>query len=455
MLDIKFIRENAELIKKIVREKRVVCDIDKLLKLDERRREHLHKLEMLKAGHNQESKGRKGKPTKEEITAMRKVADEIKVVEEGQRVYEEEYHALLWSVPNIVHESVPHGKDDTQNKVVRKVGKIPKFSFTPKEHWELGAALDIIDMPRASKVSGARFSYIKGKLALLQFALINFALATLTDEKKLAGIAKKAKLQVSTKPFIPVIPPVMMHPEVMQKMARLEPREERYHIEKDNLYLVGSAEHTLGPLHMDETLDEAALPIRYVGYSTSFRREAGSYGKDTKGILRVHQFDKVEMESFTTPEQGIVEQDFLIAIQEHLMQELGLPYQVVYKCTGDMGAPDFREYDIEAWMPGQNKYRETHTADYMTDYQARRLNTRYKPSPSPQPSPTRGEGEKSNSPPLMGGARGGWQFVHTNDATALAMSRTPIAIMENYQQANGSIKVPEVLIPFCGFDTIG
>ncbi|MDO8505058.1 MAG: serine--tRNA ligase [bacterium] len=440
MLDIRFIRENAALVKKIAKEKRVVCDIDNLLKLDERRREHLTKLEGLRAAQNQGSSGRKEKPSADELVKMKKLSEEIKVVEEGQKAFEDEFTVLMSQVPNIVHETVPEGKDESENKVVRKVGTPTKFNFTPKEHWELGAALGLIDSEQASKVSGARFVYLKGKLALLQFALINFAFSVATNEKILAEIAKKAKLKVSIKPFLPVIPPVLMRADVMQKMARLEPREERYHITGDDLYLVGSAEHTMGPLHMGETLDEKELPIRYIGYSTAFRREAGSYGKDTKGMIRVHQFDKVEFESFTSAGEGLVEQDFLIAIQEYMMQKLGIPYQVVFKCTGDMGAPDYREYDIEAWMPGQGKYRETHTADYMTDYQARRLNTRYKPTDS----------QKFSSDPI----RANSHFVHMNDATALAMSRIPVAIMENYQQKDGSIKVPEVLTKYCGFDTI-
>ncbi|MBI2552600.1 serine--tRNA ligase [Candidatus Uhrbacteria bacterium] len=451
MLDIKFIRENPELVKRVARGKRAEVDIDKLLKLDERRREHLHKTEMLKAKHNTQSKGRKEKPTREEIGELRKQAEEIRIAEHAQSTLQEEYDRLLWTVPNIVHDSVPDGKGEAENKVVRKVGKPPKFAFQPKEHWELGAALGILDFDRASKVSGSRFAYVKGKAALLQFALINFALSTLTNEKTLSKIAKDAKLKVVTKPFVPVIPPVMMRPEVMHKMARLEPREERYHIPSDDLYLVGSAEHTLGPLHMNEILNAEDLPIRYVGYSTSFRREAGTYGKDTKGIIRVHQFDKVEMESFAAPEQGIAEQDFMIAIQEYLMRELGIPYQVVFKCVGDMGAPDFREYDIEAWMPGQGKYRETHTADYMTDYQARRLNTKYRCATPPNLPFKRG-GNETVSPPLGGGVRGG--LVHTLDATALAISRTLVAIMENYQQQDGSLRVPKVLQKFCGFKTI-
>jgi seryl-tRNA synthetase len=223
----------------------------------------------------------------------------------------------------------------------------------------------------------------------------------------------------------------MIRPEVFQRMARLEPKEERYYIPSDDIYLIGSAEHTLGPLHMDETIQEDRLPIRYLGFSTAFRREAGSYGKDTRGILRVHQFDKLEMESFVSPEEGFAEQDFFVAIQEYLVHSLGLPYQVVAICTGDMGNPDVRQFDIEMWIPSQGKYRETHTSDYMGDYQARRLATKMK----------RKDGKT--------------EFVHMNDATAFAIGRTLIAIMENYQTADGKIMVPEVLQKYVGKKVIG
>lgn len=213
-------------------------------------------------------------------------------------------------------------------------------------------------------------------------------------------------------------------------MARLEPAEDKFRTQIDGLYLVGSAEHSLGPLFINETIDEKELPQRFVGYSTSFRREAGSYGEDTRGILRVHQFDKLEMESFTAPEASEKEQDFLIAIQEYLMQQLGIPYRVVAICTGDMGDPDYRQVDIEAWLPAQGKYRETHTADLMTDYQSRRLNSKVR----------RKNGETD--------------FVHMNDATAFAIGRTLIAILENYQNKDGSVKVPQVLRKYTGFKKI-
>jgi len=218
----------------------------------------------------------------------------------------------------------------------------------------------------------------------------------------------------------------------LNRMARLEPQEDRYQVKEDDLFLAGSAEHTLGPIHMDETLKENELPKRYIGYGTAFRREAGTYGKDTKGILRQHQFDKLEMQSFTLPETSLDEQNFIIAIQEYMMRELGLHYQVVQICTGDMAIPDYRQIDIETWMPGQDSYKETHTSDLNTSFQSRRLNTKVKRADS-----------KS-------------EFVHMNDATLFAVGRTLIAIMENYQQEDGTIKVPVVLQPFMGGkDTIG
>jgi len=224
----------------------------------------------------------------------------------------------------------------------------------------------------------------------------------------------------------------MIKPDVYVRMARLDPsqKEERYYLPKDDIYLIGSAEHTLGPLHIDEIVPEDKFPIRYLGFSTAFRREAGTYGKDTRGILRVHQFDKAEMESFTLPENSTKEQNFIVAIQEYLMQGLEIPYQVVMICTGDMGGPNYRQVDIETWLPGQNKYRETHTSDLMTDYQARRLKTKVK----------RKNGEL--------------ELAHMNDATAFAIGRTIIAILENYQQEDGSVVIPRVLREYVGKDKI-
>ena len=425
MLDINFIRENTELVKKAARDKKVEVDIDELLRLDEERRGLIFKIDELRQQKNQAAKDRdieKGRQVKEELDSLEKeFADG-----EGR------YTDLVIMVPNIPASDVPEGKDESENVVIRKWGEPKEFSFPVKDHIELGESLGIIDTEKASQVSGARFNYLKAEAVSLQFALIQYTFKVLQDTNLLKELALKISPDFSEKSFIPVLPPMMIKPEVYIKMARLDKTtvDERYHLHKDDLYLIGSAEHTLGPLHMDEILEEKRLPIRYIGYSSAFRREAGSYGKDTKGILRVHQFDKIEMESFSLPENSLKEQDFIVSIQEYLMQSLNIPYQVVMICTGDMGAPDARQIDIESWIPSQGKYRETHTSDLMTDFQARRLKTRVKRTD------------------------GSTQMVHMNDATAFAIGRTLVAILENYQQIDGSVKVPEVLLPFLNFSEI-
>lgn len=426
MLDIQYVREHIDEIRQNCENRGLTIDIRLLLDLDERRREKLKLVEALRAQRRQ---GSKNKPSQKQIERMRELGEDVKREETELETIEATWTELMQKLPNLTHESTPVGADETGNRVIRQWGKIPNFSFEPKEHWELGETLGIIDKESAAPVSGARFAYIKGDLALMHFALVQFTMHTLTQRSILEKIAQNSFLNVQTTPFIPVLPPVMIRPDVMQKMGRLEPRDERYYIQSDDIYLVGSAEHTLGPMHMDEIFTREQLPKRYIGFSTAFRREAGAYGKDTKGIFRVHQFDKLEMESFTTADDSLAEQDFLIAIQEYLMQQLNIPYQVVQKCTGDMGLPDYREFDIEAWLPGQRKYRETHTADHMSDFQARRLGIKV----------------KTNQ---------GTEFVHMNDATAIALSRTPVAIIENYQQSDGSILVPEVLRPYVGKDKI-
>jgi seryl-tRNA synthetase len=418
VLDIKFIRENPEIVKEAARNKGAGVDVDALLAVDERRRHVLRELEEKRAKQNTGSKA--GPKSPAELEDLKKLKEEIKLLEEERGCVQEEYEALMFKMPNIPSEDTPVGRDESANKILREVGRPPVFNFKPKEHWELGARLGVIDTERAAKVTGARFAYLKGGLGLLQFALIQLVLSVVTDEKILKKIIKKAGIDVTPKPFVPVVPPVFIKPESMQRMARLEPKEERYYVPSDDLYLVGSAEHTLGAMHMDEILAEEDLPVRYIGYSTAFRREAGSYGKDMKGILRVHQFDKLEMESFCLPDDSVKEQNLFVAVQEHLMHSLGVPYRVMQICTGDMGGPDARQIDIECWMPGQDRYRETHTADLMTDYQARRLNTKFK-------------------------RKGKSEFVHMNDATAIAIGRTIIAIMENCQTGKGTVKIPKVL----------
>jgi len=423
MLDLEFIRQNSKLVEKNAKNKRVNVDIEYVLKSDEQNRQLITAIGKLRSELNSKSKV---KPDKKTINELKKLGQEIKELEIKQKEAEEILKKILYKIPNIASDDTPIGKDESGNVVLREAGERQHYDFKLKEHWELAKKLDLAEFDKAAAISGSRFFYLKNELALLQFAIINFTFSTLADELALAAIAKKALLNVSIKPFIPVVPPVFIKPEVMEKMARLEPKEERYYISSDDQYLVGSAEHTLGPLHMDEILDKKSLPIRYIGYSSAFRREAGSYGKDTKGMIRVHQFDKLEMESFTAPEDSLNEQNFIVAIQEYLMSSLKIPYRVVSICTGDMGGPDARQIDIEAWLPGLNTYKETHTSDLMTDYQTRRLKTRVKLDD------------------------GKVVFVHTNDATAFAIGRTLVAIMENYQQADGSIVIPEVLQKYMG-----
>lgn len=426
MLDIRYIRENPQKVQKAAETKGYSVDISRLLSLDESRRELQNKAEELRRERNEQaSQLKQGKPSEEQLTRGRELKTQLAEVEDQLRVTEEEYIALLKQVPNMPLDEVPIGASEDENVEVKKVGEIPTFDFEPKNHWEIAQLNGWIDKERAAKVAGARFAYLKGGLVRLQWAMMQFGLDVITDEAVLQKIITDNNLQVSSKPFTPVLPPLMIRTEPYDNMDRLEPRDDRYKIEGEELWLQGSAEHVLGSMHAGEIFDEKDLPIRYAGYATSFRREAGTYGKDMEGIIRMHQFDKLEMESFTTAEHSYQEHLFMVAIQEYLMQQLELPYHVLMKCTADIGKPNARGVDIEAWLPGQHKYRETHTADYMTDYQARRLQTRTKRED------------------------GTIELVHTNDATAFSQ-RPLIAIIENYQTADGRVRVPKVLQPYLG-----
>jgi seryl-tRNA synthetase len=430
MLDIKFIRENEKKVKEAIKNKLSTANLDHLLTLDDQRKKLIMEVEAMRSRRNEIAEKLKGDRDDELIAESRKIKEQLNMKETEYTEIETQWQLAMEQIPNIPEDDVPIGADETENKVVKQVGKPKKFDFKPKDHITLGEELDVIDMTRAAKVAGARFGYWKGGVAMLEVALIQLVMKTLTDPNIVRKIADE--VGVDAKPFIPVFPPVMIKPDVYTRTGRLSPEDadEKYHLEKDNLYLIGSAEHTLVSMHSDEVFDAKNLPLRYIGFSTSFRREAGSYGRDVKGMLRVHQFDKLEMESFSTAENSRKEHEFLVAIQEYLMQQLELPYQIVINCTGDMGKPNARQMDIETWLPGQDKYRETHSADYMTDYQARRLNIKYR-----KPSV-------------------GSEFAHTNDATAIAMPRILIAIMENNQQEDGSIVVPLALQEYTGFDVI-
>ncbi|MEI7810314.1 MAG: serine--tRNA ligase [bacterium] len=430
MLDIKFIRENKEMVQEGAKKKRVEIDIEKLIALDDQRLVELKEIEDLRSEVNKVSNdiARDQDPNLkiQLIEEMRTVKEDLKNKEEKLKTTIEEWQKIMLEIPNMPSADTPVGPDESGNVVIRNWGEKPTFDFTPKEHYEIGEKLGIIDNKTAAEVSGARFTYLKGDLVLLQFALINFLFEIFTNKETLEKIAKEKNINIDPKPFVPVIPPFMVKSNIYLRMGRLDPKEDKYHLAEDDMYLIGSAEHSVGPMHMGQILEEKDMPIRYIGYSPAFRREAGSYGKDTKGILRMHQFEKMEMETFCLPENSLQEQEFLVAIIEYYLQLLKLPYQVVLVCTGDMGKPDYRQIDIETWMPGQNVYRETNTSDLVTSFQSRRLNTKVRRS------------------------TGKTELVHMNDATASAMGRTLIAIIENYQQADGSVMIPEVLRKFMG-----
>jgi seryl-tRNA synthetase len=419
MIDIKKIRENLEDYKIVCKNKNKAVDVDKLLYCDDQRKILQKKIDDLK--FQQKELGEK-----KDYEWAKTLKSEIQIIETEYTSILQEFNDLLLSMPNFYHPNTPIGKDEKENVVTRSWWDVPKFDFPVKDHEELGKMRDIIDKETASIVSGARFAYIKWDLVLMQMGIIKFVFDTLWNQKIIQKIIKAKKLNIKDTPFVPVLPPVIMSMEVMEKMWRLHPMDERYCLHEDKQVLIGSAEHTMWSMYMDRLFEEKALPIRLIGYSTAFRREAWTYGKDVKGIIRVHQFDKMEMEIFSTPETGGDEQELIVWLQEYMMQTLGLPYRVVECCTGDMWDIDYRHVDIETYMAGQWTYRETHTSDWMTDYQARRLNTKVK--------------------------KEDWskEFVHMNDATAFAMGRIMVAIVENNQQADGSIKIPEVLVPYMG-----
>ncbi len=420
MLDVKFIRENPKKVKEACKKRQVKVDIDKLLKVDKEKRENLQKIERIRAEKNDASKKiaiAKNKKEKQKIIlGMRKIDKKGDKLEKNLKDIEGKFQELMYQIPNLSFDDVPAGKEEKDNVIVRQVGKKIKFGFKQKDYLEIAENLDLIDVKRAAKVSGSRFGYLKNEAVLIEFALVNFVFEKLIK-----------------KGFIPVIPPVLIKSEIMKGMGYIDTKEdlaERYFFKKDNLFLVGTSEQSVVPMHQDEIFQEKELPKRYISFSTCFREEAGSYGKDTRGILRVHQFDKLEMLSFCRSEESVKEHKFLLKTEEELMQSLKLPYRVVNTCVGDLARPAAAKYDIETWLPSQKRYRETHSVSNCTDFQARRLNTRYR------------------------NKKGKLNFVHTLNGTAFAIGRTLIAIIENYQQKDGSIKVPEVLQKYTGFKEI-
>lgn len=424
MLDIDFIRNNPKAVQENAINKAVEVEIDRLLQLDSEVRQIKTSIDDLRRERNQLSeKNKNTRPSESDIAKGRELKQQLADLEAKLAGLEPEYVDLLKQVPNMAEADVPVGLSEAESVVTKVVGEPTKFAFKPKNHAEIAAAKGWLDKERAAKVAGSRFAYIKGDMARLSWAMMQWAADQLTDEAVIAQVAKDAELDVLTKPFTLIFPPYLIKTDVYDAMDRLEPREDRYKIEGEELWLQGSAEHVLGSMHMNEIIAEADLPLRYLGYATSFRREAGTYGKDMEGIIRMHQFDKLEMESLTTKEVSRDEHILMIALQEYLMSQLKLPYRVLNKCTFDIGKPNACGVDIEVWLPGQDKYRETHTADYMTDYQTRRLGTRVRRTD------------------------GGVELLHTNDATAFSQ-RPLIAILENFQTKEGDVIIPVVLRPY-------
>jgi seryl-tRNA synthetase len=410
MLDLRAIREDPEQFRAGLARRNADERLDELLALDERRRELTTRVEELRAEQNRASKSI-GAATPEErpqlIDAAKKVSDELAELEPELERASERIDAILAELPNLPDESTPVGESDDDNVETKTVGERPSFGFPVRDHVELGELHGTIDLERAARTSGSRFAYLMGPLVHVQWALVRYALDTLTSRG-----------------FTPVVPPVLVREEALFGTGFLPSGAEQiYATRDDDLYLVGTSEVPLAAFHQEEILDAGSLPLRYAGYSTCFRREAGTYGKDMKGIFRVHQFDKVEMFTFTRPEDSREEHDFLVSIEEEIVQGLGLPYRLVNVCTAELGAPAAKKIDLEVWLPGQEKYRELTSCSNCTDYQARRLGVRIR-------------GERGN------------ETAHTLNGTATAVSRTLIAITENFQREDGSVPLPEVLHPY-------
>lgn len=416
MLDLALLRKSPDAIKKALARKHVELDFEKLLALDGARRGLIAEVDAMRSQQkefNKEFSELTDADKQKKLTDMKALSQELADKQKKLDEAEKNFQALWLQVPNIPSEEVPEGSDDTQNKPVSHWGEKPEFDFDPLSHEKLATKLDIADIERATKVSGNKFYYLKGQGVVLEMALMRFAL----DELMAAG-------------FTPLTPPDLVRPEMMYAAAHFPPEDDAYAVERDNLYLAGTAEVGLAGYHMGETLKEEALPAKYCGYSACFRREAGSYGKKGSGLYRVHQFHKIEMFVFAKPSESEQLHKKLLEVSEGIMQKLELPYRVVINCGGDLGLPQYKKYDIEAWVPSTKDWGETHSCSNDTDYQARRLGTKFENT----------QGEK--------------EYVHTLNNTALASPRILIPFLEIHQQKDGSVKIPEALQKYTGFSKI-
>ncbi|MFI5450286.1 MAG: serine--tRNA ligase [Candidatus Bathyarchaeia archaeon] len=419
MLDLRFVRENADLVKENLKrrgELDKVPWVDQLIDDDKKWRSVQSEANNLRANRNKLTEEiaqlrRKGQDTSSLVKQAEQIPDQIKGLEQQTAELEKKVTSTLMNLPNIMHESVPFGKDENDNVEVRRWGEPPEFGFQPKDHIDLATGLGLIDMERAAKVAGSRFYYLRGDLVKLNHALIMFALDF-----------------IEKKGYKLTLPPYLLRREAVGGAVALSDFEDViYKIEGEDLYLLATSEHALLAQHMDEILDGKALPLRYAGVSPNFRKEAGAHGRDTKGIFRTHQFEKVEQFVFCKPDQSWVEHEKLIANAEEFVQLLKLPYRIVNVCTGDLGTVAAKKYDLEAWLPGQGKYREIVSCSNCTTYQAVRSKIRFRDKPG---EPT--------------------QWVHTLNSTLVATERTLVAIMENYQAIDGSITLPNSLQAYMG-----
>jgi seryl-tRNA synthetase len=412
LLNLRAIREDPDPVRAALarRERGLADDLDHLIELDGERRKVTLEVEDLRAEQNRGSKAvgsASGDEREHLITSLRQVSGRLAELEPRLADLDEEVLRLAGRLPNPPHESVPEGESEEDNEVLRMVGEPTTFAFEPKDHVDLGQRLGIIDLERGARVSGSRFTYLLDGAVWIQWALVRYCMDLL-----------------GSKGFVPVVPPVLVREEAMYGTGFLPAAEAQIYVTRDDdLYLAGTSEVPLAALHQDEILDPESLPRRYAGYSTCFRREAGTYGKDIRGIFRLHQFDKVEMFSFTAPEMSWDEHEFLLSCQEKILGGLSLPYRLVLVCSGQMGNAAAKQYDIEVWLPGQGRYRELTSCSNCTDYQARRLECRVR-------------------------FEGGNQTAHTLNGTACAVGRTLIALLENFQQEDGSVPLPESLHPY-------
>ena len=417
MLDIKLIRNEPDKVREAMRRRGEDAPIDEVLELDERRRALVTEVEQLKARRNQVSEEvarakRAGQDASELISSMRAVSDRIKELDDQIRDVEDRLQQLLLVIPNIPHESVPYGESEADNVEVRRWGEPRQFGFEPKAHWDIGTSLGILDFERAAKITGARFAVYRGAGARLERALINFMIDVHTQEHG----------------YTEIWPPYLVNAASMAGTGQLPKfAEDMFRCEGTDLYMIPTAEVPVTNLHRDEILDGDQLPIYYVAYSACFRAEAGAHGRDTRGLIRQHQFDKVELVKFVRPEDSYEELEKLVADAEDILRRLGLPYRVTMMCTADVGFAAAKKYDPEVWMPSYGRYVEISSCSNFEDFQARRANIRFRRHPKAKP-----------------------EFVHTLNGSGLAVGRTLAAILENYQNEDGSVTIPEALRPYMG-----